>query len=51
MRECDDPHKTVKIELRRTGTPDDVADACVALVAARYATGQVLVVDGGVTLR
>ena len=37
--------------LRRSGTPDDVADACVALVAARYATGQVLVVDGGVTLR
>jgi ketoreductase RED2 len=37
--------------LRRSGTPDDVADACMALVAARYATGQVLVVDGGVTLR
>ena len=37
--------------LRRSGTPEDVADACVALVATRYATGQVLVVDGGVTLR
>jgi ketoreductase RED2 len=37
--------------LRRSGTPDDVADACVALVAARYATGQVLVLDGGLTLR
>ena len=37
--------------LRRSGTPDDVADACVALVGTRYATGQVLVVDGGVTLR
>ena len=37
--------------LRRSGTPDDVADACVALVTTRYATGQVLVVDGGVTLR
>jgi ketoreductase RED2 len=37
--------------LRRSGTPEDVADACVALVGARYATGQVLVVDGGVTLR
>ncbi len=37
--------------LRRSGTPDDVADACVALVETRYATGQVLVVDGGVTLR
>jgi ketoreductase RED2 len=37
--------------LRRSGTPEDVADACVALVAARYATGQVLVVDGGLALR
>ena len=37
--------------LRRSGTPDDVADGCVALVAARYATGQVLVVDGGMALR
>jgi NAD(P)-dependent dehydrogenase (short-subunit alcohol dehydrogenase family) len=37
--------------LQRTGTPDDVADACVALITARYATGQVLVVDGGVALR
>jgi ketoreductase RED2 len=37
--------------LQRSGTPDDVADACVGLIAARYATGQVLVVDGGVALR
>ena len=37
--------------LRRSGTPDDVADACVGLVGARYATGQVLVVDGGLALR
>jgi ketoreductase RED2 len=37
--------------LRRSGTPEDVADACVALVRTRYATGQVLVVDGGVALR
>ena len=36
--------------LRRSGTPEDVADACVALVNLRYATGQVLVVDGGVGL-
>jgi ketoreductase RED2 len=36
--------------LRRSGTPDDVADACVALVGARYATGQVLVLDGGLAL-
>ena len=37
--------------LRRSGTPEDVADACVGLVDARYATGQVLVVDGGLALR
>jgi ketoreductase RED2 len=37
--------------LRRTGTAQDVADACVGLVGARYATGQVLAVDGGMTLR
>jgi ketoreductase RED2 len=37
--------------LRRSGTPDDVADACMALLGARYATGQVLVVDGGLALR
>jgi len=37
--------------MQRSGTPEDVADACVALVGARYATGQVLVVDGGLGLR
>ncbi|HTN79652.1 MAG TPA: glucose 1-dehydrogenase [Acidimicrobiales bacterium] len=37
--------------LHRSGTPEDVADACVSLVIARYATGHVLVVDGGVALR
>jgi ketoreductase RED2 len=37
--------------LRRSGKPEDVADACVALIGARYATGQVLVVDGGMALR
>ncbi|MET0902266.1 MAG: glucose 1-dehydrogenase [Acidimicrobiales bacterium] len=37
--------------LRRSGTPEDVADACLGLIATRYATGQILVVDGGVALR
>jgi ketoreductase RED2 len=37
--------------LSRSGTPEDVAEACVALVNLRYSTGQVLVVDGGVGLR
>lgn len=36
--------------LRRTGQPEDMADACVALVAMRYLTGQTLVVDGGLRL-
>ncbi len=37
--------------LRRLGTPEDVADACVFLAsaAARFITGATLVVDGGVT--
>ena len=37
--------------LRRSGTPQDVADACIGLVGTRYATGQVLLVDGGMALR
>jgi ketoreductase RED2 len=37
--------------LRRSGTPDDIAAACAGLVSARYATGQVLLVDGGMALR
>ena len=36
--------------LRRTASPDDIAEACLALVTARYATGQVLLVDGGLGL-
>jgi ketoreductase RED2 len=37
--------------LRRSGTPQDVADACLGLVAAQYVTGQVILVDGGLALR
>lgn len=37
--------------LERTGSPEDVADACIGLLGARYSTGQVLVVDGGMALR
>ena len=36
--------------LRRTATPDDVAEAVVALLGAKYVTGEVLVVDGGLSL-
>jgi ketoreductase RED2 len=36
--------------LRRSGSADDVADAIVALALSPYITGQVLAVDGGLTL-
>ena len=36
--------------LHRVATPEDVADACLALISSRYATGQTLVVDGGLGL-
>jgi ketoreductase RED2 len=36
--------------LRRSGTPDDVADVIVSLVDSAYVTGQVVAVDGGLTI-
>src|SRR5215831_11497479 len=36
--------------LRRTGSPEDIADAVVYLIGAQFMTGQVLVLDGGRTL-
>jgi ketoreductase RED2 len=36
--------------LGRSGTPEDVADVVVALATTSYVTGQVVVVDGGLTL-
>lgn len=41
---------TAMAPLRRTATPDDIADACLGLVSSTYTTGQTLVVDGGLTL-
>ena len=37
------------VPMRRMGTPQDIADACLFLAsdAARYVTGAVLPVDGG----
>ena len=37
--------------LKRSGTPDDVAEAVWGMHRAGYATGQVLVLDGGLFLR
>ncbi len=44
---------TAAAPLGRLGEPDDVADACLFLAsaAARWITGAVLVVDGGMTAR
>jgi len=36
--------------LGRAATPDDIADAIAFLARAQFATGQVLAVDGGLTL-
>jgi ketoreductase RED2 len=37
--------------LQRSGQPDDVAEAVLSLVRTAYVTGQVWVVDGGLSLR
>jgi NAD(P)-dependent dehydrogenase (short-subunit alcohol dehydrogenase family) len=36
--------------LRRVANADDIAEACVSFAALTYATGQVLLVDGGLGL-
>ncbi len=36
--------------LKRTGRPEEIADAVMYLITAEFVTGQVLVVDGGRTL-
>jgi ketoreductase RED2 len=36
--------------LKRSGTPEDVADVILALASSPYVTGQVVVVDGGLGL-
>jgi len=36
--------------LKKTGTPEDIADAVVYLATAKFLTGHVLVLDGGRTL-
>jgi ketoreductase RED2 len=36
--------------LKRSGTPEDVAPVILALASAQYVTGQVVAIDGGLTL-
>jgi ketoreductase RED2 len=43
-------HVRASVALRRSGTPEDVADACLMLEKARYVTGVVVTVDGGLSL-
>lgn len=45
-------HDNVKAmtPLKRSATPDDCVEATLGLLRTRYATGQILVVDGGLTL-
>lgn len=49
----DEAHQRVKerAPLQRSGLPEDIAIATLGLIASAYATGQVLAVDGGLTLR
>jgi NAD(P)-dependent dehydrogenase (short-subunit alcohol dehydrogenase family) len=51
-QDWDELHQLVSAlaPLRRSGTPDDVAEAVLGLVRSTYATGQVLVLDGGMHL-
>ena len=44
-------HVTTTSPLRRSAQPEDVADVCLSLIAARHVTGQVILVDGGMSLR
>ena len=37
--------------LKRSAQPDDIAEVVLAQIAATYVTGQVWVIDGGLSLR
>jgi ketoreductase RED2 len=51
--EWDDLRDMVKAmaPLQRSGTPEDVAEICLGLIRSAYVTGQVVAVDGGISLR
>lgn len=37
--------------LQRAGLPDDIAEVILALIGARYVTGEIVMIDGGLHLR
>jgi len=41
---------TAVAPLRRSATPEDIAEVIVDLAVASFVTGQVVTVDGGLTL-
>jgi len=51
-RNWQEQHEGVKAmtPLKRSATPDDCVEATLGLLRTRYATGQIFVVDGGLTL-
>ncbi|MEM1247475.1 MAG: SDR family oxidoreductase [Acidobacteriota bacterium] len=51
--EWDEAHEQMKraAPLQRSGTSEDMAAACIGLMASPYTTGAVLLSDGGVNLR
>jgi ketoreductase RED2 len=42
---------TAQAPLQRTATPDDVAEVILGLARSAYVTGEVVIVDGGLSLR
>ena len=42
---------STRAPLGRSATPEDIAEVIVDVAASRYTTGQVLVVDGGISIR
>ena len=48
----DEMHADVRkrAPLQRSGLPNEVADACLSLLLSEFVTGQVLVVDGGLSI-
>ena len=44
-------HVAAAAPLRRSAQPEDVAEVCLSLITARHVTGQVVLVDGGMSLR